>query len=1025
MRRQRKRIRNLGKLALLAALTLSFTIPGAVHAESPKAEDAPQVYSSDVVNPVIEAVTMEGIGSTVQAGNTIPLKIQAYDQDDGIASINVYVEYTSADNQHSKTEFLQVEGTAEKNYIIQIPAKAGGYVKAEITGIIVTDKNGNYTVAQVQSEDTYEYLYHFMITGSEPIQMTIQDVNIQQNGQTLQHNDTLNLTAHIPESLIDSIESVELYFYNEEADQTRYFYLESEATNEFKGTFAIESDMENGTWRLSNISAEGKKSALVNVSADTINFNDHWFAVTGEVTKKDTTDPVITSFDMTHKGEFLTAGDTINFRVTAEDETGLSDSEYAYLDLKAVTDIVSPFQSVCLTYNKAENAYIGEYTIPENLYPCEWVVNDIRVMDKQGNQTNFNDYLLSYTSNPFYFKMKSGNAFTNPVYNVNITFHALNETGEYRNLTSITKQQVERRSTFKENGFTFPEVSTTYKGLKFVGWVDANGREINENTEITEESRYEEIYAKYDQMVIPVDYIYPDENLRRSHEQSAQIVPYGTTYKELFNDLKGYTTAKLYDRNNFDQWALDTYSSYNSVSDLNKEIKFSPNDTILLYAYYKDKVVVEVDRSYYDTQGKNAYEEHMKILDKGTTFEALIKDLKKENKPTSYEGLRFKEWEISTFDTPLKNEIKDNYSYLYMSAIYENYLVRFMIDNRSKAYESNSGSRAAGGGAAGGYFDSEVEYVINMVAEKNEKITVPEFPNYKKITWIEAKPEGDNLIIKDHMVFRGYGEKIDDTASNKPVTPEKPTTPENPSTLEKPSSTLAEKVIQDVVHDIKAAEKGGRIDVTMGTASIVPVDILKAAKGKDVTVNLHMNGYTWTIHGKDILADNLKDINLEVAFDTNAVPSKTAKALAGDNPIKQLSLTHTGDFGFKADLSFNIGSEYNGKYGNLYYYDSEGKLIFQNAGKIDANGNVSLSFSHASDYVVVITDKIMENEKSDNSAINAPENTDNETQINNVESSPNTGDTTNVTAIFYLFLASLFAGYIIMRKRLFLKNSQD
>ena len=53
-----------------------------------------------------------------------------------------------------------MEGTAEKNYIIQIPAKAGGYVKAEITGIIVTDKNGNYTVAQVQSEDTYEYLYH-------------------------------------------------------------------------------------------------------------------------------------------------------------------------------------------------------------------------------------------------------------------------------------------------------------------------------------------------------------------------------------------------------------------------------------------------------------------------------------------------------------------------------------------------------------------------------------------------------------------------------------------------------------------------------------------------------------------------------------------------------------------------------------------------------------------------------------------------------------------------------------------------
>jgi hypothetical protein len=36
------------------------------------------------------------------------------------------------------------------------------------------------------------------------------------------------------------------------------------------------------------------------------------------------------------------------------------------------------------------------------------------------------------------------------------------------------------------------------------------------------------------------------------------------------------------------------------------------------------------------------------------------------------------------------------------------------------------------------------------------------------------------------------------------------------------------------------------------------------------------------------------------------------------------------------------------------YYDSSGKLIFVNSGQISPDGTTSLSFSHASDYVIVI-----------------------------------------------------------------------
>ena len=46
-------------------------------------------------------------------------------------------------------------------------------------------------------------------------------------------------------------------------------------------------------------------------------------------------------------------------------------------------------------------------------------------------------------------------------------------------------------------------------------------------------------------------------------------------------------------------------------------------------------------------------------------------------------------------------------------------------------------------------------------------------------------------------------------------------------------------------------------------------------------------------------------------------PDDVISELAGNNPVKQISLAYSGDFGFKASLTYNIGSEYAGKYGNL------------------------------------------------------------------------------------------------------------
>ena len=130
-------------------------------------------------------------------------------------------------------------------------------------------------------------------------------------------------------------------------------------------------------------------------------------------------------------------------------------------------------------------------------------------------------------------------------------------------------------------------------------------------------------------------------------------------------------------------------------------------------------------------------------------------------------------------------------------------------------------------------------------------------------------------------------------------------------------------------------------------------------------------------------ATELKDIDLEVAIGTDTVPSSLVEAIAEGKPATQISLTHNGEFGFRADLTLNLGSENSGNTANLYYYDSSGKLVFRNAGQIGADGTTSLSFSHASDYVVVIDkaaapDTDQKEDKTENQETNGNKETGNQ-----------------------------------------------
>ena len=271
-------------------------------------------------------------------------------------------------------------------------------------------------------------------------------------------------------------------------------------------------------------------------------------------------------------------------------------------------------------------------------------------------------------------------------------------------------------------------------------------------------------------------------------------------------------------------------------------------------------------------------------------------------------------------------------------------------------------------------------YKETSFVKKGQKIELPTvISGAKNVKWEETE-ELDELIKNGYIINTDTGTyyyeasaEVDDSVSptddNNGITDDdnnQTTTDGNKGNNE--GTKLSSDKIQEAVASITTAKAGDTYTVDMSEATVVPKDVLEAAKGKDVDIVLDMNGYKWTINGNNIQADNLKDINISVDTDSDAIPEDVILELAGNNPVKQISLAYSGDFGFKASLTYNIGSEYAGKYGNLYYYDSTGRMIFQNAGTIDADGNISLNFSHASEYAVVIADNAVTTDNADNTA---------------------------------------------------------
>ena len=232
--------------------------------------------------------------------------------------------------------------------------------------------------------------------------------------------------------------------------------------------------------------------------------------------------------------------------------------------------------------------------------------------------------------------------------------------------------------------------------------------------------------------------------------------------------------------------------------------------------------------------------------------------------------------------------------------------------------------------------------------------------------WYEKEDfTGDPVaaIGKDAMGDKTYWAKWEEVENPEPEPTPDPT-PSGPSTGD--STGWA-----DIRDELENTAKGDQITIDMGDETKVPAEIFESLAGKDVDVTFDLGDIQWSVNGADIPTDtDFTDLDLGVNLDTHGIPVNVINTITGEVGTVQITLAHNGEFGFTMTLTAPLGKENAGYWANLYHYKVNGgeadredplgddesaeALNFEAAAKIDEDGSVTIPFSHASQYAIVI-----------------------------------------------------------------------
>ena len=156
----------------------------------------------------------------------------------------------------------------------------------------------------------------------------------------------------------------------------------------------------------------------------------------------------------------------------------------------------------------------------------------------------------------------------------------------------------------------------------------------------------------------------------------------------------------------------------------------------------------------------------------------------------------------------------------------------------------------------------------------------------------------------------------------------------------------------------------------MNGTTVAPGNLFELIRGENVTVVFDMgNGIAWSVNGQDVAAGSVRDIDFGVKFGAEAegvIPVEVINNVTGERFYTALSLSYDGEFGFKAVLSLNVDKKNAGMYASLYYFNEQTQQMeFICEEEIGKDGSAALTFTHASEYILVIDEKAAEQEQAD------------------------------------------------------------
>ena len=163
--------------------------------------------------------------------------------------------------------------------------------------------------------------------------------------------------------------------------------------------------------------------------------------------------------------------------------------------------------------------------------------------------------------------------------------------------------------------------------------------------------------------------------------------------------------------------------------------------------------------------------------------------------------------------------------------------------------------------------------------------------------------------------------------------------------------------IDTLLKSISDLKDGGTsvFNMSQEPDKVLPAEAINMIKGRNVNLIFEFDGYSWAINGQNVKAS--QNLNLQIDENKGIIPSDLLLQTAADNKYVELNLSHDGQFGLSADVSYYIGKEYAKKSATVYYYnEAERKLDKETDIRINDDGSMKISLEHASNYAVVVNE---------------------------------------------------------------------